>query len=407
MKRVVVLFLLFTGYVLPGQVLKENRTLTNKEGSDYRFTIVKLLDVTPVKNQYRTGTCWSFSGMSFLESEALRMGKPEVNLSEMWIARHAYVGKAQNYLRRDGYNNFGQGGLFHDIPWVIKNYGLVPEEVYPGLAYGEAKHNHNELHAILYAMLKALNKKPQGGHLTMAWLPAFKKNLNTYLGQVPENTEDLKFEKFGQTFTPQSFAEYLGIRPENYEEFTSFTHHPFYTRFALEIPDNWNFRQAFNVKMDELAQIVEHALLKGYTVAWGSDVSEKGFSHRNGLAIMPKDERTVSDPKSSEKFLTVDSEKVPNGFMQPVEEITVTQEMRQDAFERKLTTDDHGMHIVGLAKDQNGKKYFIVKNSWGDTNELHGYLFVSYPYFKYKTTMIMLHKDAVPKNIRKKMNVRK
>ena len=403
MKRLFFLFSILFFLNAYSQTLFDQKTLTNKKGSNYRFSIVKIADATPVKNQYRTGTCWSFSGMSFLESEALRMGKPEVNLSEMWIARHAYVGKAQNYLRRDGYNNFGQGGLFHDIPWVIKNYGLVPEKVYPGLAYGEAKHNHNELHAVLFAMVKALNKKPQGGHLTKAWLPAFKQTLDTYLGKVPDNTEDLHFSFQNKIYTPKSFAEYLGIKPENYMEFTSFTHHPFYTWFALEIPDNWNFRQVFNVKMDELADIAEHALMNGYTVAWGSDVSEKGFSHRNGLAIVPEDERTVSDPKSEEKFLLLDGEKVPNGFLQPVKEKTITQEMRQDAFERKYTTDDHGMHIIGIAKDQTGKKYFIVKNSWGDSNELHGYLFVSYPYFKYKTTMIMVHKDAVPKAIRKKM----
>ncbi len=385
----------------------EKQNLTNQEGSEYQFTIVKQLDVTPVKNQYRTGTCWSFSTMSFLESEALRKGKPQVNLSEMWIARNAYVGKAQNYLRRDGHNNFGQGGLFHDIPWVIRNHGLVPEHVYPGLAYGENKHNHSELHAVLKSMLEALNKKPQGRKLTTAWLPAFKGVLNAYLGNVPENTEDLKFEIFGKTFTPISFMQYLEINPDDYVEFTSFTHHPFYTWFALEIPDNWNFEQAFNVKVDELTEIAEHAIMNGYTVAWGSDVSEKGFSHRNGLAIVPEDERTVSDRKSKEKFLLIKGEKVPNGFMQPVKEVEVTQEMRQDAFERKLTTDDHGMHIVGIVKDQTGKKYFIVKNSWGDTNDLNGYFFASYPYFKYKTTMIMVHKDAVPKKIKKKMSCKK
>ncbi len=397
------LTLFFVSLHLPAQKPFQKEILTNKEGNDYRFEIVTQLDATPVKNQYRTGTCWSFSTMSFLESEILRKGKPQVNLSEMWIARHAYTGKAQNYLRRDGNNNFGPGGLFHDIPWVIKNYGLVPEFVYPGLAYGEEKHNHSELHAVLKSMVETLNKKPQGGKLTTAWLKAYKGILDAYLGFVPENPEEMTFEIFGKKFTPRSFAEYLDINPDDYVEFTSFTHHPFYTWFALEIPDNWNYQQAFNVTMDELTLIVEHALMNGYTVAWGSDVSEKGFSHRNGLAIMPEDERTVSDKKSREKFLDIDGEKIPNGFMQPVKEIEVTQEMRQDAFERKLTTDDHGMHIVGIVKDQNGKKYFIVKNSWGDTNDLNGFFFVSYPYFKYKTTMIMVHKDAVPKDIKKKM----
>ncbi len=195
----------------------------------------------------------------------------------------------------------------------------------------------------------------------------------------------------------------MGLIPDDYVEITSFTHHPFYTWFVLEIPDNWNFKQAFNVKMDELVQITEYAIMNGYTVAWGADVSEKGFSHKNGLAIVPEDIRSVSDRKTDEKFLTPDGEKIPNGFMQPVKELKVTQEMRQKAFENKLTTDDHGMHIVGIAKDQTEKKYFIVKNSWGDTNDLNGYFFVSYPYFAYKTTMIMVHRDALPKNIKRKM----
>jgi len=402
-KFFVILIAFLSGGLVPAQTLEASKVLTNAEGSKYQFEIVKLLPATSVKNQHRTGTCWSFSGMSFLESEALRMGKPEMNLSEMWIARHAYVGKAKNYLLRDGHNNFGQGGLFHDIPWVVENYGLVPEKVYPGLNYGEDKHNHNELHAVLSGMLKALNKKPQNGHLTTAWLPAYKRTLDAYLGEVPDNPEDMTFVVKGKIYTPKSYAEYLGIEPENYVELTSFTHHPFYTWFALEIPDNWNFSQSFNVPVDELTRLTENALMKGYTVAWGADVSEKGFSHKKGLAIVPEDERTVSDSKSNDLYITVDGEEVPNGFLVPVKEKTVTQQMRQDAFERKFTTDDHGMHIIGIAKDQNGKKYFIVKNSWGDTNDLHGYLFVSYPYFQYKTTMIMLHKDALPSALRQKM----
>jgi len=405
MKKITLVVLgCFLSWGLQAQIFGTHEELTNREGSQYRFRVIKHLDATPVKNQGRTGTCWSFSSLSFLESELLRMGKPQVNLSEMWIARNAYVGKAVNYLRMDGHTNFGQGGEFHDIPWVMKHYGLVPEEAYPGLAYGEARHNHGELYAVLKAQLEALKKLPQGGKLTPSWKKAFTQTLDAYLGAVPDNTEDFKFKVNGRTFTPKSYAKHLGLNPDNYVSITSFTHHPFYTSFVIEIPDNWSFQTAYNVPVDELLKITEDAIMKGYTVAWGADVSEKGFSHRNGLAIFPEDERTVSDRKSKDLFLKIDGEKVPNAFMQPVKEIEVTQEMRQDAFDRKLTTDDHGMHIVGIAMDQTGKKYFIVKNSWGNTNDLNGYFFVSYPYFKYKTIMVFLNKDALPASLKKKMD---
>ncbi|NPA42977.1 MAG: aminopeptidase [Chlorobi bacterium] len=385
---------------------KEGDTITNRKGSTYRFVITKINKATPVKNQHRTGTCWSFSGLSFLESEVMRKGGPETDLSEMWVARHAYLEKARNYIRTDGHTNFGQGSLFHDVTWTAATAGLVPEKAYPGRAYGGDKHHHGELHAVLHNMLKALNKRPQGGKLTPVWFDAFRRTLDTYLGEVPGDPEEYYFIFKGKSFNPKSFVKYLKINPEDYEEYTSFTHHPFYTSFPLEIPDNWHMLPSRNVPVDELVRITEHALQKGYTVAWGSDVSEKGFSHRNGLAVMPEDPRTVSRPKSDSLYFTVKGQKVPNAFLQPVKEVRVTQKMRQEAFETKATTDDHGMHIIGLARDQKGNKYFIVKNSWGASNDLGGYLLVSYPYFAYKTTMIMVHKDAVPKDIRKKFKNR-
>ncbi len=405
MKKYFIWFWIGFTMLTQAQIFGGQKTLTNKEGSTYRFTVVKHLDATPVQNQGRTGTCWSFSSLSFLESELLRKGKPAVNLSEMWIARNAYIGKAVNYLRMDGHNNFGQGGEFHDIPWVMRHYGLVPESAYPGLAYGENRHNHNELYAVLKAQLDALVKQPQGGKLTPSWKKAFTETLDAYLGEVPDNPEDFTFKVNGKTYTPKTYAAYLGLNPDDYVSVTSFTHHPFYKPFVIEIPDNWSFQSAYNVPLDELLQITENALMKGYTVAWGADVSEPGFSHRNGLAVYPADPRTVSDKNSNQLFLEINGEKVPNAFMQPVEEIKVTQQMRQDAFDRKLTTDDHGMHIVGIVKDQKGRKYFIVKNSWGNTNYLNGYFFVSYPYFKYKTIMIFLHKDALDKNIKRKLKI--
>jgi len=402
MKKLVI-FIVSLFLILPLRAqFRVGDTLVNRPRSRYRFVVKVINPVTPVKNQHRTGTCWSYSGLSFLESEVLRKGGDTVDLAEMWVARHTYTAKARNYLLTDGHTNFGQGSLFHDVTWVAGTYGLVPQHAYPGLQYGDSIHNHNELHAVLHNTLKALVKKPQGGRLTEAWPRAYNGILDAYLGYVPPQTENFRFEYKGKSFTPRAFVKYLDLTPSDYEEYTSFMHHPFYTAFALEIPDNWHMMAAKNVPVEELVQIVDHALRKGYTVAWGSDVSEKGFSHRNALAILPADPATVSKPKSDSLYIKVKGRQVPNAFLQPVEEQNVTQAMRQKAFENKTTTDDHGMHIVGIAEDQKGRPYFIVKNSWGDSNALHGYLLVSYPYFAYKTTMIMVHKNAVPKKIRKK-----
>ncbi len=401
MKKWIITFMLLGVWQLSAQNKAEDFT-TNQPGSKYRFHDIILLPHTPVKNQNRTGTCWSFSTLSFLESEALRKGKGEHDLSEMWVARHVYQGKAENYIRMDGKANFAQGGEFHDIPWVMERYGLVTEKAYPGLHYGDTIHIHNELEAVLKGMVDAVNRKPQKGHLTTAWKDAVRGTLDAYLGYVPKNTEEFTFEENGRRFTPKRFMKYLDLHPHDYVEITSFTHHPYYKPFVVEIPDNWQMASAFNVPLDELVTITEHALKNGYTVAWGADVSEKGFSHRNGLAILPEDERTVSDRKSKDLYLNIDGKKIPNAFMQPVPQKKVTPEMRQEWFDRKFTTDDHGMHIIGMAKDQNGMRYFIVKNSWGDSNALHGYFLVSEPYFRAKTIDIFVHKDAVPAATKKK-----
>ena len=381
------------------------QALVNKKGSDYKFTEVKHLDVNPVQNQNRTGTCWSFSSLSFMEAEILRKGKGHYNLSEMYIARNAYLPKAINYVRMDGHFNFGEGGEFHDIPYVIKNFGIVPESVYSGLHYGSDKHNHSEMVAQLKAMLEAIVKKPQGGKLTTSWQKGFKSVVDAYLGELPANTEDFKFIVDGKEFTPKSFAKHLDLDMDDYIEITSYNHHPFYKPFVFELPDNWSFHQVYNVPLDDFMKIAENAIMKGYTLGWGADVSEKGFSHRNGLAIVPKDPNSVKSRRSSEKFFDIDGEKIPNGYMQPVEEKWVSQQERQIAFDNKETTDDHGMHIVGIVKDQKGKKYFVVKNSWGDTNDLNGYFFASFPYFRYKTMDIFINKNALPKDIRKKLGL--
>jgi len=407
MKRKILNFVLFFAgmFFVQAQISKE-KTFTNVKDSKYQFTIVKHLDVTPVKDQNRTGTCWSFSGLSFLESELLRKGKGTYNLSEMWIARNAYLGKARNYLLMDGYLNFGEGGEFHDIPWVVSRYGLVPEYAYPGKIYGGNKHNHAELHAVLTGMLKALKKKPQNHKLTQSWQKAYTEVLDAYLGQVPDNTEDFTFEAAGKTYTPKTFAKHLDLNMDDYVELTSFTHHPYYKAYTMELPDNWQLHQAYNIPLDELLEVADGAIMKGYTFAWGADVSEKGFSHRKGLAIVPEDERSVQDKKSTELFFKENGEKIPNAFYQPVKEKIVTPEERQKAYENGETTDDHGMHIVGIVKDQKGNKYFVVKNSWGTRyNELNGYFLASYPYFRYKTIDVFVHKDALPKKLRQKLGL--
>ena len=387
----------------------ENKPFTNKKGSKYEFTLIKDLEATPVENQNRTGTCWSFSALSYMESEMIRKGHKPANLSEMYIARNAYIGKAVNYLRMYGTFNFGEGGAFGDIPWVIKRYGIVPESVYTGLHYGSKQHKHAEMEKALAAMLKVYAKKPQGGKLTKNWKKAFTGVVDAYLGELPENIEDFTFVEDGVTYTPKSYAKHLGLDDmDDYISITSYTHHPFYKKFVLEVQDNWALQSSYNVPLDEFMDIMESAIDKGFTFAWGADVSEKGFSARDALAIVPKDESTIQEKGKDDVFFNnAGAEKISNAFMQPVEEKWVTQQERQDAFDEQTTTDDHGMHITGMVKDQNGKKYFIVKNSWGTKyNQCDGYFYASFPYVRYKTMNIMIHKDALSKEMKRKLGIK-
>jgi len=380
---------------------QETAKLTNKKDGGYLFTVVKDIEATEVQNQNRTGTCWSFSALSFFESELLRMGKGKHNLSEMFIARRAYEEKAVNYVRMHGNFNFGPGGAFYDIPYVAKKYGIVPEEAYKGLEYGESDHNHSEMDAILRATVEQIVKAPQG-KLTTSWKKAVAGILDAYLGEVPT-----EFTYQGKKYTPQSFAKELSLDMDDYVLISSFTHHPYYQSFVLEVPDNWAFGLNYNVPLDELMEITEHAITKGYGVAWASDVSEKGFSFQDGLAIVPEDESTIQvRGRDNSNFSDAGSQKVSSAFDAPVKEKKITQEIRQEAFDNYQTQDDHGMHFTGLVKDQVGTKYFIVKNSWGKTNECDGYFYASEAFFKYKTTNIMLHKDGIPKELRKKMGIK-
>jgi bleomycin hydrolase len=382
--------------------------ITNKTGSDYQFTKLKELDATPVENQNRTGTCWSFSSLSFFESELIRMKKGQLNLSEMFIVRNAYIGKAINYLRMYGTFNFGQGGAFHDIPWVINRYGIVPESEYEGLNYGSETHLHEEMESMLSAMVKELAKKPQGGKLTSNWIKAYEGVVDAYLGDLPGNLEDFKFTVDGKEYNPRTYSDELGLNMKDYISLTSYTHHPFHEQFVLEVQDNWALQSSYNLPLDDLMRVMEEGVNNGYTFAWGADVSEKGFSARDALAILPADESTIEKKGNDDKYFnSAGAEKISNAFMMPVEEKVVTQDERQVAFDSQETTDDHGMHITGLYKDQNGTKYFKVKNSWGTSyNDCVGYFYASFPYVRYKTMNILIHKDALPKDIKKKLGIK-
>ena len=382
--------------------------ITNKGGSEYQFTKIKELEATAVENQNRTGTCWSFSSLSFFESELIRMNKGSLNLSEMFIVRNAYIGKAINYLRMYGTFNFGQGGAFHDIPWVIKRYGIVPESEYKGLNYGSETHLHEEMESMLHAMVKELAKKPQGGKLTANWLKAYEGVVDAYLGDLPENLDDFNFTVDGKEYNPKSYADELGLNMKDYISLTSYSHHPFYEQFVLEVQDNWAMQSSYNLPLDEFMRVMEEGVNNGYTFAWGADVSEKGFSARDALAILPADESTIEKKGQDDKYFnSAGAEKISNAFMMPVEEWVVNQKERQLAFDSQETTDDHGMHITGLYKDQNGTKYFKVKNSWGTSyNDCDGYFYASFPYVRYKTMNILIHKDGIPKDIKKKLGIK-
>lgn len=379
--------------------LQAQDTLKNREDGNYIFTIQKDIEVNEVQNQNRTGTCWSFSALSFVESELIRMGKGKHKLSEMYIVRKAYEDKAENYVRMHGTANFSQGGAFHDIPYVIKKYGIVPQEAYKGLNYGLDKHNHSEMEAALKGFLDAVIANKQG-KLTTSWKKAYNAILDAYLGAIPEN-----FDYQGKSYTPMSFASSLGLNMDDYVIITSFTHHPFHQSFVLEVPDNWIWAQAYNVPLDEMMKVMKGALTNGYGIGWASDVSEKGFSFKNGLAIVPEDEDALKvKGKDNKHFNDAGADKEGTQFDSPGPEKTITQEMRQEAFDNYLTTDDHGMHLTGIVKDQEGNEYFIVKNSWGtDNNDCDGYFYASMPYVAFKTMNFMIHKDALPKALKKKM----
>ncbi len=367
--------------------LKVNASDKSKES--FKFTDVINLANTSVKNQGSSGTCWSYSGNSFLESEMIRIGKQPVEISQIFTARNAYVEKGKNYVRMHGAVTLGDGGSLHDVTNMLKKYGAVPQEVYTGLNYGTAKNKFAEMAALTEGLLVAAVKNPNG-ELTPNWIKAYEAVIDSYLGQVPQN-----FNYKGKNYTPQTFAkEVVGLNPDEYIEFSSYSNAPYYTKTMLMVPDNWSFDMIYNVRLNDMTDIIDNALKNGYTVAWATDVSEKSFSWKNGVAYVPT--KKVDEMTAEEK---------ENMFNGPKPEMDITEEVRQKAFDNYQTTDDHGMHIVGVSKDQDGKEYYIVKNSWGASNDYKGYLYVTKNFIKYKSTALMVNKAAIPAAIAKKMGI--
>ena len=366
----------------------------------YEFTVVKELPVTSVKNQYRSGTCWCFSGLSFIESEIMRTKGVETDLSEMFVVSKSYHDRAVKYVRLDGHLNFAAGSSFGDVFHVISDYGIVPQEAMPGLQYGTELPEQNEFDAVLKGYVEAVAKNPNK-KLSTAWVKGFDAVVEAYQGEYPET-----FTVNGVTYTPESYRDYLGFNASDYVNLTSFNHHPFYEQFVIEIPDNWRWDPAYNLPIDEFMEVMYHAIDKGYTIAWGSDVSEKGFT-RDGIAIMPEEKAKVAAGSDQERWVGKSADQPKEEVKAELpSEVQYTQEMRQDGYDRKTTTDDHGMHIYGVAKDQNGTNYFMVKNSWGVTGKYNGMWYASDSFVRAKSINVVVHKDALPKHIAKKLGVK-
>lgn len=368
----------------------------------FRFTTIKENKITPVKNQASSGTCWSFSALGFFEAELLRMGKPTVDLSEMFVVHQSYTDKADKFVRMNGTINFAGGGSFYDVMYTLKNYGIVPESEMSGLNYGEEKHRHGELDALTEAYVKTLVKNPNK-KLSTAWKKGFTGILDAYLGERPK-----EFVANGKKYTPVTYAQSLGLNMDDYVSLTSFTHHPFYSKFVIEIPDNWRWKESYNLPLDEFAKVFDYAIDNGFTIAWGSDVSEKGFT-RNGVAVNPEVKKENLPGSDQAKWLNISQKEMEEQIYKvkgPQPEVNVTQEIRQRDFDNYQTTDDHGMVIYGTAKDQNGTKYYLVKNSWGTDNKYKGIWYASDSFVKHKTINIVVHKDAIPKEILKKLGLK-
>ena len=402
MKRIIIAALA-AATVASGAMAKKKAGKPAEEG--FVFTDEIVIPHTSVKDQNKSGTCWCFSGTSFFENEIRKAGGDSLDLSEMFTVRYCYLDKADRYVRMYGQANFAAGGSILDVPYVWERYGAVPEEVYSGLQYGEDKHVHGELDAALKAYLDVIVSRPNK-KLSTAWRKGLEGILDAYLGEEPAT-----FTYKGVEYTPQTYAASLGLDPANYVALTSFTHHPFYSEYIFDVPDNWLNGQYMNIPLDELKAVVDNALEQGYTVAWAADVSEGGFKWTDGVALMPKG-KTEGDMDGTELSRWVhlsdkDRQNEKYEFTAPVEEIEVTQESRQAMYDSQETTDDHGMEIVGTARDQKGNRYYKVKNSWDTNQKYDGYIYVSEPFFLAKTVNVLVNKNAVPADIAAKAGISK
>ena len=393
-------------FVLALAAISAMGVMAQEAENTLEFTVVKENPITSIKNQNQAGTCWCYSSLAFIESELLRMGKGEFDFSEMYLVHNTYLDRADKAVRTHGDVSFSQGGSFYDVIYGMEAFGLVPEEeMRPGVMYGKELSNHNELSAVSDAVVAAIAK---GRHRSLQTdaegMPLWKKAIESihdiYLGVRPE-----KFTYNGKEYTPKSFYEELGLNADDYVSLTSYTHHPFYESFVLEIQDNWRWAESYNLPIDELMQVFDNAIMEGYTIAWGSDVSEQGFT-RMGTAVLPE-ESAGTDLQGSDmaKWLNLSEEEKKN-TPKPTTQRWVSQEERQLAYDNWETTDDHGMQIYGIAKDQNGTEYYMVKNSWGEAGTYKGIWYASKAFVRYKTMNIVVHKDALPKDIKKKLGLK-
>ena len=393
MKKSIISLILIVSYI---------GSFAQKDTTGFVFTTIKENKITSVKNQNRSSTCWAYSALGFLEAELLRLNKGDHDFSEMFVVYHTMLDRAVNYVRLHGDASFSPGGSFYDVLYCWRHYGIVPDNVMPaGVMYGDTLANHSDLDAAAKAYVDVIAKST-ASKISPLWRRPLEAIYETYLGKLPQ-----EFTYKGKKYTPRSFADSFGLNMDDYVSLTSYSHHPFYEAFAIEIQDNWRGAKSYNLPIDELMQVMQNAVNTGYTIAWGSDVSEEGFT-RNGIAVMP-DVKKGAELTGSDMAHWLGLSKADRRAeltSRPLPEMTVTQQMRQEAYDNWETTDDHGMLIYGLAKDQNGKQYFMVKNSWGLSGKYKGFWYASEAFVAYKTMNIVVHKNAIPKEILKKLNLK-
>ena len=384
--------------LLPGTMAAQEKPAAAKNDT-VQFTVVKANPITSIKDQNRSGTCWDYSSLGFFEAELLRLGKGTYDLCESFVAYHTYMDRAEKAIRMHGDVSFSQGGSFYDVLYCMRHYGIVPQEAmpFPGSLYGDSLFNFNTLDAQASAYVKSIANS-QMKKIPLSWKSNLSHIYAGYFGELPKT-----FTYKGKSYTPESFQKSLGLNLDDYVSLTSFTHHPFYSKFIIEVQDNWRWAESYNLPIDEFMTVMESAVRNGYTFAWGADVSETGFS-RNGIATVPaksyKNDLTGSD---AARWMGTNGKQVNQ--VDSKDELTITQQLRQTAYDNWETTDDHGMVIYGLAKDPQGKEYFMVKNSWGEYGRYKGIFYASKPYVAYKTMNILINKNAIPKDIRKKLGI--